>query len=107
MGSIGVRHLNNLHSLGVSEISALRFRNISPPGNITKNIIIFNNFDDALKNKPNIVVIANPTSMHYEYAVKALKEKCHVYIEKPLSHNGKGLKDIQISALAFQKEFCW
>ena len=42
----------------------------------------------------NAVVIANPTSMHYEYAIKALKEKCHVYIEKPLSHNDKGLKDI-------------
>ena len=87
--------LKNLHYLGVKDISALRYRNIPPPTEIPKDIKIFNDFEDALNSKPEIVIVANPTSMHYEYALKALKESCHVYIEKPLSDKDSGLNILQ------------
>ncbi len=33
--------------------------------------------------------------MHYEYALKALKESCHIYIEKPISDKDSGLNILQ------------
>ena len=43
---------------------------------------------------PEIAVIANPTSMHLEYAQKSLEAGCHVYLEKPVSHNLNGLDNL-------------
>ena len=47
-----------------------------------------------LEEKPDIVVIANPTSMHLDYLQKALKAGCHVYLEKPVSHNLDGVDQL-------------
>ncbi len=88
LGSIGVRHLNNLHALGIEELAVFRSRNLPPPAEIeSKNFEIFQDYNQALSSKPDIVVIANPTSFHLPFAQKALEAGCHVYIEKPVSHN--------------------
>ena len=46
------------------------------------------NFQDIL-NDPTIdgVIIASPIDTHFEYALKSLKSKKHVFIEKPISTN--------------------
>lgn len=42
LGSIGVRHLNNLYTLGVRELGAVRTRNLPPPAQIIpKNVQLF------------------------------------------------------------------
>ena len=87
LGSIGTRHLNNLSALGVSQLSALRTRNHSVRGDIPASVSFFFDYDEILENPPDIVVIANPTSMHSSYAEKAIKAGCHVYLEKPVSDN--------------------
>ena len=48
------------------------------------------NFQDIL-NDPTIdgVVIASPIGTHFEYALKSLKSKKHVFIEKPISTTKK------------------
>ena len=48
------------------------------------------NFQDIL-NDPTIdgVVIASPIDTHFEYALKSLKSKKHVFIEKPISTTKK------------------
>jgi predicted dehydrogenase len=86
LGSIGVRHLNNLQTLGVHQLSAFRSRNLSPPGDIPDHVQIFYNYTEALSQKPDIVVIANPTAFHLPYAQKAVEVGCHLYFEKPISH---------------------
>ena len=91
LGSIGIRHLNNLHALGVSQLSALRRRNSPLRGEIPGSVKLFSDYDEVLMNPPDIVVIANPTSMHLPYAKKALEAGCHVYLEKPVSHNLDGV----------------
>ncbi len=88
LGSIGIRHLNNLYALGIEELSVFRSRNFPPPAEIkSKNVEVFQDYDRALSSKPDIVVIANPTSYHLPFAQKALDADCHVYLEKPVSHN--------------------
>ena len=95
LGSIGVRHLNNLHALGVEELSAFRARNLEPPAEIlNKNIEVFHDYDKALSSGPDIVVIANPTFYHLPFAQKALEAGCHIYMEKPVSHNLDGTGEL-------------
>lgn len=90
LGSIGVRHINNLQTLGVPELTAFRLRNLATPGSIPDCVQIYFDYDEALSQKPDIVVIANPTSYHLPYAQKAVENGCHLYIEKPISHTLDG-----------------
>ncbi len=93
LGSIGTRHLNNLCRLGVSNLSVFRRRGLPPPSDvIDKDVRIFKDYDKALEDGPEIVVIANPTAYHVSLATKALEAGSHVYIEKLLSHTLEGME---------------
>ena len=95
LGSIGVRHLNNLHTLGIRELAVVRTRNLPPPAEIIpKDITIFQDLDLALSQKFDLVVVANPTSLHLETLIKALKEGSHVYVEKPIAHEKRQLPEL-------------
>jgi predicted dehydrogenase len=91
LGSIGVRHLNNLHTLGVQELAVVRSRNLVPfHAIVPKDVTVFHDLDLALSQKFDLVVVANPTSLHLETLVRALEAGSHVYVEKPLAHeNGR------------------
>lgn len=95
LGSIGVRHLNNLYTLGVRELGAVRTRNLPPPAQIIpKNVQLFQSLDQALKQNFDLVVVANPTSLHLKTLVRALKAGCHVYVEKPVAHEKRHLSEL-------------
>ncbi len=95
LGSIGVRHLNNLHTLGVRELGVVRTRNLPPPAEIIpKDIPIFRDVDLALSQKFDLVVVANPTSLHLETLIKALRAGAHVYVEKPIAHEKRWLPEL-------------
>ena len=99
LGSIGVRHLNNLYSLGVRDFSVFRKRMLAPPAEIlADHIQIFDDYNKALADSPEIAVISNPTSLHLEYALKAVEAGCHIYIEKPVSHSLEGLDILRKTA---------
>jgi len=51
------------------------------------NLVSFNSLEDAFESKPDLVVISTPTSLHYEVALQAAKQKIHIFIEKPFAHN--------------------
>lgn len=92
LGSIGTRHLNNLSRLGVDNLSAFRSRKLPPPTEILdKNTRIFEDYNKALEDNPDMVIIANPTSYHVPFAIKALEANCHVYLEKPVSNSLDGV----------------
>ena len=84
LGSIGLRHLNNLLQLGVEDILLLRTRN--EPIKEAPHLPIFTKLEDALNQKPDAVIVSNPTSHHLETALPAVKAGCHLFLEKPLSH---------------------
>lgn len=95
LGSIGVRHLNNLHVLGVRELGVVRTRNFPPPTEIVpKDIPVFQDIDLALSRKFDLVVVANPTSLHLETLIKALRAGSHVYVEKPVAHEKRRLSEL-------------
>ncbi len=76
LGSIGKRHKKNLLSLGHEVVPCHR--------------------DDDLgkllsKNKPDGVFICNPTSLHLATAMIAADAGVNIFLEKPISHNLKGV----------------
>jgi predicted dehydrogenase len=87
-GSIGERHIKNLLKLGYSDLIIYR-RAIKNLRTIKKKIKQFSSLDEALKQKPNIAIISNPTNQHIDTAIKCARSNCHLLIEKPLSNNLK------------------
>lgn len=101
LGGIGQRHLRNLRTLrgDTVEIAAFRVRGNSTvltaslqiePGNSVEekyNVTVFDHLDAALEWNPDAVFICNPSSLRMAVALAAVKAGCHLFIEKPLSHD--------------------
>tara|TARA_B110000977_G_scaffold201678_1_gene297721 strand:+ start:6603 stop:7562 length:960 start_codon:yes stop_codon:yes gene_type:complete len=102
VGSIGERHVNNLISLGYKDIILYRTKN-KKLRTVKKNLTSYNNLSEALKKKPDIAIICNPTHLHLETAIKCIQSKCHVFIEKPISQNLKGYKKLKDSIIKHKR----
>jgi predicted dehydrogenase len=85
LGSIGRRHLNNLKTLAVSDILFYRTRLATLPDDGLAGFPVFTNLEEALAQKPDAVIVSNPTSAHMQVAIPAAKAGCHLLIEKPIS----------------------
>ncbi|MEK7495067.1 MAG: Gfo/Idh/MocA family oxidoreductase [Patescibacteria group bacterium] len=93
LGSIGQRHLNNLRLLNERDIIA--FRNIkSLLQNNQIQIPSYRSLEEAIKQKPDVAFITNPSIFHIPYALKLAKSSCHLFIEKPLSIDNAGLNEL-------------
>ena len=93
LGSIGNRHARNLITLGYKNIDI--FRTLKNKTNYPKlkNVKVLSNFYKAINSKKyNLIILANPTSEHINYAIKVAQKKTNIYIEKPLSHSFKNIK---------------
>ncbi|HEC27140.1 MAG TPA: Gfo/Idh/MocA family oxidoreductase [Gammaproteobacteria bacterium] len=99
LGSIGIRHLNNLKALSVEDLSVCRRRNLPLHTDVDLDgITVFLDYQQALQSRPDIVVVSNPTSMHAKYARLALDMGADIYLEKPVSHDVMNIPDIQAAA---------
>lgn len=89
VGSIGLRHLKNLKQLGQTDIILYTTGRSVVPEYIehTNNLEKYSDLDEAFAQNPDVCMVTNPTSMHIDTALKAAEANCHLYIEKPLSHN--------------------
>jgi predicted dehydrogenase len=107
LGSIGQRHLRNLVKLDQSiELLAVRSTRSTPVLSNTNQVINgvsikdqyqikeIESLYDALLHKPDMVFVANPTSMHIKVAKESLKSGAFVFMEKPISHNYKGVDEL-------------
>lgn len=87
-GSIGRRHIRNLKKLVACRILAYRIRK-EPLGDFEREFEIESFYDlgTALDQKPEAVFVTNPTRFHMLVALEAARRGCHLFIEKPLSHD--------------------
>jgi predicted dehydrogenase len=95
LGSSGQRHLRHFRELGVPRIDAfstgkrtLKESGVAPPDRL------FDSLEVAIAQKPQAVVVANPTALHVETARVALAGGAHVLIEKPISHTLTGCEEL-------------
>ena len=94
-GSIGKRHIGNLKALNAGEILAWDLREDRRREASTRfSVESIATFDDAWKRRPNVAVIAAPTSTHVPLALQAAKRGCHLFIEKPVSDRLEGLTEL-------------
>jgi predicted dehydrogenase len=108
LGGIGQRHVRNFRELMGSEVEILAYRVRKLSQTITDQLVIetgidiekkynlhaYTNYIDALEQKPEAVFICNPSSFHIPIAIKAAQAGCHLFIEKPLSHNYEQVQDL-------------
>lgn len=94
-GSIGRRHIGNLLALGNIEVIA---HDLTPDGRSKVadlfGVKVYANYGDALDAGPDAVIVATPTNEHIRPALEAAKAGCHLFVEKPVSHNMDGLSDV-------------
>ena len=87
-GSIGKRHTENLRALGVNDILAFDLRADRREDVRSRfDVSVVETLDAAWEREPHAVVVAAPTSLHVSLALKSASRHCHVFIEKPLSHD--------------------
>ena len=84
-GSIGKRHCRNLSKL--KNIQCLVVTNRKRVNLPSKNFQKFNSLDECLKLNPDVGFITNESSKHVKTAIKLANAGCHIFVEKPLSHN--------------------
>jgi predicted dehydrogenase len=58
------------------------------------HIRTFTDLDAALSEGPQVAFVCNPSSLHIPAALKAANAGCHLFIEKPLSHNTEGIQQL-------------
>ena len=92
-GSIGKRHIQNLVSLGCEDIILYKTRKKDLPS-FAVNFPCYFDLMEALDQQPKVAFITNPTSMHMGTALRCARSKCHLFIEKPLSHNLDNINDL-------------
>lgn len=99
LGSIGRRHFRNLIALGEKDIVLLRTRKATLPDDELADYPVETDIHEALtKHKPDAVVIANPTSLHFDVAIPAAEAGCAILLEKPVSDSLDRLDALQKAA---------
>jgi len=93
-GSIGQRHARNLVELGVQDLLLVdpdkeRVEALARDMNVQSFAIA----EHAYAEKPDVALICAPTSMHLPLAWEALRKKCHIFLEKPLSDSMRGVAE--------------
>lgn len=131
LGAIGQRHLRNARALlgDGAEFLAFRARRLSRTLTETmearENVDVEREYglrvlatlDDALIEKPDLVFISNPTSLHLETAQHVADAGCAMLLEKPLAENLDGVDQLVataeaknlVAAVGYQMRFhpCW
>lgn len=93
LGSIGRRHLRNLLHLGVGDI--LLYRTTSSSVSEAPHLPVYTDLKRALAEKPDVVLVANPTAHHVRTARMAAEAGCHLFLEKPVSHDFRGVEELK------------
>lgn len=109
LGSIGIRHANELVELGVKKIYALRTNKGSKklPKHLAEFITNIDNKEDFLNQEIDGYIISNPTSLHIDTINFVSKKNKPVFIEKPLCENQSDIQNlINFSGELAQVGFC-
>jgi predicted dehydrogenase len=85
LGSIGKRHLSIARGkYPDAQIKVLRSKKVSTE--YAENNFLYS-LEDAINFDPQIVVVANPASLHLSSATPFIKENRYFFIEKPISND--------------------
>jgi predicted dehydrogenase len=91
-GSIGKRHISNLLAVRAGQVVAFDVRSDRAEEVHGRfGIDVFTDLERAFSHRPDAVFVTAPTSFHLPLASRAASARCHLFIEKPLSHTTDGI----------------
>jgi predicted dehydrogenase len=96
LGSIGQNHVSCLKKIGIHDIVALRTKRGLKE--LPKDFDYINqvyNEDDFYNERPDGVIISNPTALHVQSMIEPLKKNLSIFVEKPISESLADLKKIE------------
>ncbi len=100
-GSIGRRHLANLHALGVTDWAVVHTGRGTLPFEPPTPVRTYPDLASALAaESPAFAVVANPTALHLAAAQACAERGCDVLLEKPVSDRTDGLDDLAATVRA-------
>lgn len=97
LGSIARRHIKNIKSIdsGIQIAVWRQFSKEAQLGELEPLVDeVFFSKDDALQWMPQVTFITNPATRHIDTALIFARGNSHLFIEKPLSVNENGLKEL-------------
>lgn len=107
-GNMGASHATAYHQFEGVEICGLVSTGKSKEvlnRKLGGGYALFNDFHEALRStQPDAVCIATYPDTHERFAVEALKQGCHVFIEKPLADTVKGAERVAEAAKKANKK---
>ncbi|WP_439490693.1 Gfo/Idh/MocA family protein [Algoriphagus sp.] len=107
-GNMGIAHATAYHNFPEFEICGLVSRGESKRKlneELQADYPLFSDFDEALtQSKPDAVCISTYPDTHENFAIKALENGCHVFIEKPLADTIAGCERIIAKARETEKK---
>ncbi len=95
LGSIGRRHLRNLIALGEKDIILYRTGKSTLDDAELASFETYTDLNEALAQKPEGVIISNPSALHMDIALPAARAGANLLIEKPVSDTLDGLDELQ------------
>lgn len=94
-GSIGKRHIRNLKVINAGEVIAFDVKTEQRlQVEREYGVKSYDKLDEALAQKPDVALVCTPTSLHITSAIASAKAGCHLFVEKPLSHNLEGVDEL-------------
>ena len=95
LGYLGNFHVQQLKKIKNAELVGVFDLNFSLCKKVAKkyNVLAFKDLQ-ALLTACDAITLVTPTPSHYVVAKQALKNNCHIFVEKPISDNIKNAKEI-------------
>lgn len=90
-GSIGRRHIKNLHELGYHNLYCLK-RQVDAHFELQEKVKVVTSIHELIE-KVDAVIVCSPTSLHNEGIAIAKQLNAAVFMEKPLIHNQEGVDE--------------
>ena len=94
-GSIGRRHLRNLHGLGARQLLAFDPSAEARATAVAETLVpSCGTLDEVWAWQPDVALVTAPPTSHVDLALAAAERGCHLFIEKPLSHSTAGVDEL-------------
>ncbi len=93
MGSIGQRHLSLLRSAGVQHIVVQTRRPAAV--RVATGAVVATTMDEALRSDPDLVLVCTTANLRIDAALAAVRQGCHLFVEKPLANSMTGVEELR------------
>jgi 2-alkyl-3-oxoalkanoate reductase len=98
-----IQRLPNARIVGIADVVQSRAAALAGRFGIPT---VFPSMEAMMNQGIDVIHILTPPDTHAELAIEALKNGCHVLVEKPLAMNAEEVDRISIAAAAAQKSVC-